>query len=160
MSKQALKILSLLSILLMTACSPMEGQSLLTNERSDDSSHTLDKTPKSEELYLKSYSPTINTIAGQAKAEVSGECYISTYPNHKIVALENGVQLDIVDLNPTTDANGRFAVCKNGKFNLAINTSALAGGIHSIRLLLQAYDENGAVVVNDAQGASAITLTK
>lgn len=161
MKSSILKLMGLSSLLLIvSACQPIEGNSLLTDQKGDPSTHALNKDPKSEELYLKSYSANIATTAAVTKAEVSGECYTSTYPVHNIVVLKSGLQLDIVDLNPATDVNSKTASCKNGKFNLAINTGALASGVHTLRFVLQAWDSKGQLVVNDVQGVSSVTLTK
>ncbi len=161
MKSSAFRLMAVLGLFLVgTACTPIDGNSLLTNQKDDPSAYQVDKTPKSEELYLKVYNPTVNTTAAMSKAEISGECYVSTYPKHEIVALENGSALEIVDLNTSTDVNSNVATCKNGKFNLAIKTTNLAAGVHSVRFVLQAYDADNIVVTNDVQGASAITLTK
>lgn len=145
---------------LLAACSPNQSNSLLSDQKADLSSHSVDKTAKVDELYVKSYSPSIALASGLTKAEVSGECYTSTFPSHKIVAIENGTLLDFMDLNPASDVNAKQALCINGKFNLSINAGALAGGIHSIRLVMQAYDNNNQLVTNDVQGVSTLTLTK
>lgn len=161
MKYSSLKLLSLSSLLVFAvACQPIEGNSLLTDQKSDSSTLVLSKEPKSEELYLKSYSPNINAPVTVTKAEVSGECYTSTYPSHQIVVVENGIQLDIVDLNTATNVDSKIATCKNGKFNLGINTGALAAGVHNLRFILQAGTASGTMVVNDVQGVSSVTLTK
>jgi len=147
-------------LVLATACQPMDGKSLLTDKVDDPSSHVLNKDPRSEELYLKSFSPSLSAPPSVTKVEVSGECYISTYPSHQILVLEAGIQLDIVDLNPATDVESKKATCKNGKFNLAINTGGMANGVHNLRIVLQAADSKGQVVQNEVQGVSSVTLTK
>lgn len=161
MKFSALKLMAFSSLLVLAAaCQPMDGSSLLTDKVDDPSSHVLNKDPKSEELYLKSYSPTLNAPPSVTKAEVSGECYTSTYPSHSILVLESGIQLDIVDLNPSTDIESKKALCKNGKFNLAINTGALSSGVHNLRIILQAWDSKGQIVTNEVQGVSSVTLSK
>lgn len=161
MKSSAFKVLACSSlIVLATACQPIEGNSLLTDRVDDPSSHALNKAPKSEELYLKSFSPSLSAPPSVTKVEVSGECYVSTYPSHSIVVLEAGIQLDIVDLNPATDVESKKALCKNGKFNFAINTGALNNGVHNLRFVLQAWDAKGQIVQNDVQGVSSVTLTK
>lgn len=144
----------------LTACSQSQENSLLSDQKGDPSAHALDKTPKAEELYVKTYIGSIAVASGVTKAEVSGECYVSTFPSHKILALENGNILQILDINPTTDVNASYASCKNGKFNLAINTGVLASGSHTIRFVMQAYDNSNKLFTNDVQGVSTLTLTK
>lgn len=159
MKFSTLKIVLASSLLVFTsACQQITGNSLLTDEQGDPSTHALDKTPKVEELYLKSYSASLQAT-GLDKVEVSGECYTSTYPRHAIYVLEGGSQLDILDLNPATDANTKAASCKNGRFNLSINTGVLSGGIHTLRFVIQAWDSNNKPVSNDL-AASTVTLTK
>lgn len=159
MKFSTLKMALASSFLLFTsACQQITGNSLLTDDKGDSSTHALDKTPKIEELYLKSYSASLQAT-GLDKVDVSGECYTSTYPRHAIYVLEGGSQLDILDLNPSTDANTKAASCKNGRFNLSINTGALAGGVHTLRFVIQAWDSNNKPVSNDL-AASTVTLTK
>ncbi|MEN0057433.1 MAG: hypothetical protein AAGB31_01255 [Bdellovibrio sp.] len=145
--------------LLFSACTPVDGNSLLTDQKDDASLHAVDKTPKSEELYLKAYNTSVSGT-GVTKVEISGECYTSTYPSHNIIATSGGAQVDIVDLNPSVSPAAAVASCKNGRFNLAINSFNFASGNHTIRLMLQAYDANNQIVVNDVQGASSIVLRK
>jgi len=158
MKSSVLHFLGLSSLLVgLAACQPMNGNSLLTDQKNDPSSFALNKDPKSEELYLKSYAPTFQAT-GLSKLEVSGECYVSTYPSHNIIATRNGSQIGITDLYPGSAANS--ATCVNGKFNFAIDTNYLAGGSNTVRILIQARDASGNVVVNDAQGANNVTITK
>ncbi|WP_295899209.1 hypothetical protein [uncultured Bdellovibrio sp.] len=162
MKSSAFKLAGISSLLvLLSACQPINGNSLLTDQKDDPSANALDKAPKSEELYLKVFNPTIQAT-GLDRVEVSGECYLSTYPKHSIIVLRSGVQLNdfVVDINPTTANNTNSASCKNGRFNLALNTGQLAAGVHSLRFILQAWDANNSLVTNDAQGASNVTLSK
>lgn len=162
MKSSAFKLVGISSLLvLLSACQPINGNSLLTDQKDDPSAHAVDATPKSEELYLKTFSPSVQA-AGLDKVEISGECYTSTYPTHKIIVLRSGVQLNdfVVDLNPATANNTNSAACKNGRFNVSLNSGALAAGVHSLRFFMQAWDKDNNLVTNDAQGASNITLTK
>lgn len=145
---------------IVAACSQSQENSLLSDQKGDPLTHVLDKTPKVEELYIKTYVGSVAVPSGVKKAEVSGECYTSTFSSHQIIATEKGVLLDIMDINPSTDLNSKTASCKNGVFNLAINTEFLASGPHTIRFIMQAYDSNGKIVTNDVQGVSTLTLTK
>lgn len=147
-------------LFVVAGCQPINGNSLLTDQKDDPSKYTLSKEPKSEELYLKAYTPTFQAT-DQSKIDVAGECYVSTYPSHSIVALLGSVQLAIIDLNPSTASGTNIATCKNGKFNIVIDTGfSLPNGVNSVRLILRARDANNQVVVNEAQGASTITVTK
>lgn len=144
--------------ILLAACQQISNNSLLTDQKSDNSTHALDKTPKVEELYLKSYTASIQAT-NLDKVEVAGECYASTFPRHAIYVLKNNAQLDILDLNPATANNTGTASCKNGRFNLVINSGALGSGVHSLRLVIQAWDANNQVVVND-MASNTVTLSK
>ncbi len=156
------KLVIIPSLLFLGACSPMNDNSLLTDKSSDSSSYSLNKEPRSDELYLRPYNSTVNVAASVTQAQVSGECYTSTYPRHQIVALNNaGGQMDIVDINTASAVNSLAAACKNGKFNLAINTGVLtSGAVHSIKLLLIAYNDKNQTITNEAQGSARLTLTK
>lgn len=145
------------------ACQQITDSSLLSDSKSDPSSHVLNKEPQSSELYLKVYTPNIVAPpTADGKVDISGECYTSTYSQHSIIVLESGtgVQMDIVDLNPTTDVNIKAAICKNGKFNLALNTGALPVRVHRLMVVMQAIDNDGRIIRNDVQGVSNINLTK
>lgn len=146
--------------LLLAACQPIEGNSLLTDQKDESSLHTLDKTPKSEELFLKVHAPTIAAKSTDTKIEVAGECYISTYPSHAIIVMNNTSQMSILDVNPATSSDANYAVCKNGKFTFLLNIASLSSGVYNLRLILQARDSAGNVVLNEAQAAPYFTLTK
>lgn len=142
-----------------TACQPMTGNGLLTDKVTNSSSTVLNKDPRSEELFLKSYSPSLSVRSSQTKVDLAGECFVSTFPGHKIQVWEGAAQVSIVDINSSTGL-GNSAQCIDGKFNLVINTSTMTVSSHSLRVELIAYDSAGQPVVNQAQGVSFITLTK
>ncbi|MGZ3772062.1 MAG: hypothetical protein ACXVCY_08170 [Pseudobdellovibrionaceae bacterium] len=146
--------------ILMAGCSPNQSNSLLNDQKQDPTNHVVDKTPKVDELYLKVDNSSVAVAAGETKADVSGDCYFSTYPAHQIVAMDNGTVIDIMDVNPTSDASIARSACVNGRFNLVLNAAALASGSHSIRFVMQAYDSKKQMVTNDVQGVSTLTLTK
>jgi hypothetical protein len=159
MKNKTVKSLFFLGLLtFLSSCQQIDGQSLLSNESVDDQTFEVDRTPKSDELYLAVDSPSVNAT-GKTKADISGSCFTSTYPQHNIIVTFNGAAIRIVDYNTATPAAASTALCKNGRFNLAINTGTMAGS-YSLRVILRAYDEAGALVTNDAQGASSITLTR
>lgn len=147
---------ALLSLTLQAACSPIEGNSLLTDQKDDPSTHAVSKEPKSEELFLKVDSPQISATAGQTRADVSGECYVSTYPTHRIYLLNGGSQMPIIDIN--TGSN--IASCKNGRFNFSLNLGAMASGQYSLKIIIYAYDASGSLVVNEVQGQSTLRVVK
>lgn len=153
------QILSAASLLMLTACSQIEGNSLLTNQRDDSSTLAVDKTPKPEELYLKTFNSSV-VATGASKVEISGECYVSTFPSHRIIVTEGVNILDVMDVNPSTNVNAKSAVCANGRFNLALNAGPLTAGTHSIRFVLQAFNGTNQPITNDVQGVSNLILTK
>lgn len=155
----ALMALSAFFYLALTACSPMSDNSLLSDKKDSASSLTVDKTPKSEELYLKLDVASIGPAVTSNKLEVSGECYTSTYTKHRIVAREFGSLLPIVDVTAASGTLGE-ALCRNGRFNFSLNVGALATGGHQIRVSLEAVDGLNALVINDAQGAANLSFTK
>ncbi|MGZ3768251.1 MAG: hypothetical protein ACXVCP_14675 [Bdellovibrio sp.] len=140
-------------------CSNTQENSLLSDKAQDPSNHTVDKTAKVEELYIRTYSGGASAT-NLSKVEVSGECYTSTFPSSNIVALENNQMLDMFDLNPNTDVNTPQAQCKNGRFNVAINTGNLSAGAHTVKFVVQARDSNNAIVTNPVQGVSTFQITK
>lgn len=147
--------------LLMTACQPIQGDSLLTNKSEDSGAYNVDKTPKSEELTLQMFAPNVNMKSTDTKAEITGECYVSTYPSHAIFVMNGSTRMTVVDTNPSTDAAANFATCKNGRFNFSLNIAGLAApGSYQLRLYLQAMDADGNVVINEARAAPYFTLTK
>lgn len=152
-------VLSATSLLLLTSCSQIDGNSLLTNQRDESSTLAVDKTPKSEELYLKTYNTSV-VATGISKIEISGECYVSTFPSHRIIATEGMNILDVMDLNPSTNVNSKAAVCTNGRFNLALNAGVLSAGNHAIHFVLQAFNGTNQPITNDVQGVSNLNLTK
>ncbi|KHD88766.1 MAG: hypothetical protein OM95_06430 [Bdellovibrio sp. ArHS] len=154
--KSLVKGAALLSLTVLAACSPIQGNSLLTDQKDDPSTHAVDKTPKSEELFLKVDTPQITATAGQTKADISGECYVSTYANHRIYLMNGGSALTIIDLNTGSNT----ATCKNGRFNFAFNLDSIASGSYGLKVIIYAYDSAGTLVVNEVQGASSLTLIK
>ncbi|KYG63949.1 hypothetical protein AZI86_14155 [Bdellovibrio bacteriovorus] len=145
--------------LAMAACSPMSDNSLLSDKKDDNSSLTVDKTPKAEELYLKLDTASIGPAVTGTKLEVSGECYTSTYGKHRIIARENGFQLVITDVTAASVVANE-AQCRNGRFNFSLNVSGMGAGGHSVRVSLEAYDGLSALVLNENQGAAVLNFTR
>ncbi len=145
----------------LVACGPTGQSSLLTDAASDAGTHTLDKTPSSNALYLSSNSVNMSVPFAMSKVEVSGECFVSTYTGHYIYATFNGSTIGVVDLQaPLTAASQNKATCKNGRFNLAVNINGWARGIYLINLQLVAYNSPATLVTNDVRGAFSFNLTK
>lgn len=160
MTNAAFKAAALFYLVISASgCTPIEGTSLVTDQKEESSIHDVDQTPKIEELYLKTFTPGINTLNTVTRAEVSGECYVSTYPNHQILAFQGSTQLELVDIEPSTPLQN-YARCVNGRFNLALRTSNMAAGTHSIRLVLRAFDSSNKMYVNEGQGTTTINLSR
>lgn len=147
----------------LAACSPMSDNSLLSDKRDDSSTLTVDKTPKSEELFLKLDVTNISQAVTASKLEIGGECYISTYPNHRILAYLGNTQLSILDISASTPITNQ-ARCYNGRFNFSVDLSSAslfpANVQYTVRVVLQAFDGTGAGVTNDTQGVASIKFTK
>jgi hypothetical protein len=159
-AKLQVAVVSAILVLTTVACSPMTDNSLLTDKKDDSSSLTVDKTPKAEELYLKLNTSNIGVAVTGTKLEVGGECYLSTYTNHRIIVRENSSVIPITDITSATTTEVNTAKCRNGKFNFSMNIGVFASGSHSVRVSLQAIDGLGALVTNEAQGAATLTFTK
>lgn len=144
----------------LSACSPMSDNSLLTDKKDESSSMTLDKTPKSEELFLKLNTTNIAQAVAASKLEVGGECYTSTYPTHRILAYNGSTQIAILDISAATPVTNQ-ASCRNGRFNFSIDLSGFSANVsYTVRVVLQAFDGTGAGVTNDAQGVASVKFTK
>lgn len=142
-------------------CSDIQGESLLTDKRIDSSSFTLDKSVKVEELYIRLTTSNF-TITNLQRVDISGECYVSTYPFHSIVVLRNNSQvIPILDLN-TANNTANTATCMNGRFNFSLpNSASIQAGSNPLRVVMRAYETlGGAAVTNDVQGASSLGIIK
>lgn len=160
MKIKAIKSLFFLGLLsLLASCQQMDGQSLLSNESLDDTTLEVDRTPKSEELFLTLYAPTVNST-GKTSVDIAGDCFISTYPKNDIIVTYNGSPIQITDYNTATPAINWQSSCKNGRFDFALKASAFGSGSHSLRVILRVWDVQGNMVTNDAQGAASLTLTR
>lgn len=124
----------------MMACSQLSENSLLTDQASDPTSHSLSTDPLETELLLKADNKNLGTTTSARVAELSGDCFASTYPTHKITATVGGVAKTIYNI----DSAKSVASCRNGRFNIALPISQLAIGTSKIVLTLTAYDANSA----------------
>ena len=123
----------------LSACSNIDGQSLLSNAASDPTTHNVDGTPSESDLYLKADATFVRNAA--TKAEMSGSCFISTYPSHQIRAVAGSTSLQIIDINGLGNGVGS---CKNGRFNVAIYNPGFASGT-KVNLILEVFDSSGAM---------------
>lgn len=149
----------------LIACSNMQDNGLLTNEASTTTSSGVSTTPNSSNLTLVADSTSIYMNSGADQAEVTGDCFASTYPSHVIRAYRidnsgNATLLVIRDIN-TGSSGQSVALCKNGRFDISIPAgSGLAAGNNNIKVTLTATDSNGAAVVNDANASRMISIIK
>lgn len=153
-------VMSLLLGFTLTSCSPTSDNSLLSDKKDDASSLSVDKTPKSEELFLKLDMASIGPAVTGTKLEVSGECYTSTYNNHWILARKGSTVLKLVDITAAAPGNSNLAQCRNGRFHFSLDVGSLTAGSHQVRVSLEAKDGFGTLVINDAQGAATLSFTK
>ncbi|WP_413293936.1 hypothetical protein ACLSU7_02295 [Bdellovibrio sp. HCB185ZH] len=126
---------------LLVSCAPTSDNSLLTDDPSNPNSHTLNTDPSSTELQLVSDSYNLGTITAARYVELSGACYASTFPTHRITATVNAAPATasaVYDMSSST-ATG-YGTCRNGRFNIVIKGSALRTGTNAIVLTLTGYD--------------------
>lgn len=152
------------------ACSPMADNSLLSDKRDLASTLTVDKTPKSEEIYLKLDVTNVTQAVVGDRLELGGECYTSTYPDHRILAyaatsggnVQSGNQLSLIDVSESVDASRPSqAFCRNGRFNFSLYLGTMATNYRfTVRVVLEAIDGTGALVTNNAQGTSSVSFTR
>lgn len=109
---------------------------MLSNAASDPTTHNVDGTPSESDLYLKADATFARNASN--KAEMSGSCFISTYPKHQIRAVAGTTGLPIVDVNGLGSGVGS---CKNGRFNIAIYNPGLASGT-KVNLILEVFDSS------------------
>lgn len=143
---------SLLLLIPLSACTPIDGTSLLTDQRSDPSQHIVNKDPLPQELMVRVHTTAISA-SGRDVVEVSGDCYPSTYSSHRLEFLRmNGntssVQ-QVFDLNSSTNTLVSYAQCKGGRFLVGIPSPGAA--YYSFRVQIIASD-GGGDVMNAAQG--------
>lgn len=144
----------------LSGCQQINGNSLLTNNKNDPSSHVLNKDPKSDELYVRAYLNSFSVPTARSMLEIAGECYTSTYPLHKIIVREGSVLREIIDLSTDGTIGSSIATCKNGKFNLALNVAALKAGTTALTIELEARDGSGNIFTNSIQGISRVSVTR
>ncbi|MEN0057422.1 MAG: hypothetical protein AAGB31_01200 [Bdellovibrio sp.] len=134
-------IILLLMFVYLSACGQITGEGLLSDAKEDTDDYYVDLTPSSAELYMAVSSSVIYNAT--TKAEMTGECYISTYPSHYIqayLASTSGSVLAVLDVHNNT--SGTTAQCKNGRFDIIVNTSGVSAG-QRIWLVLTATESGG-----------------
>lgn len=145
----------------LTGCGDIADSSLLSDSAADYSSNAISKTPNAGDLSITSNSVNISVPVAYTRVEISGECSASTYNYHYIEAIYNNSVRGIVDLNSTlTSATANKAMCKNGRFALALNISGWTAGSYLFVLRMTAYNDPGTLVTNDVQGRFQFSLTK
>lgn len=149
---------SLLLLIPLSACTPIDGTSLLTDQRSDPSQHIVNKDPLPQELMARVHTTAI-AASGRNVVEVSGDCYPSTYSDHRLeVSHMNGNtanRINIFDLNGA-DANlVSVARCKGGRFLVGVPSPGT--GYYSYRIQIIGVD-NGSDVTNAAQGKANFNI--
>lgn len=142
---------SLLLLIPLSACTPIDGTSLLTDQRTDPTQHIVNKDPLPQELMVRVYSTAI-AASGKEVVEVSGDCYPSTYSDHRLdfheMSGSTGTLRQIFDLNGAAGLVNS-AKCKGGRFLVAIPSPG--SSYISYRVQIVAID-NGSEVTNAAQG--------
>ncbi|MEK2688716.1 hypothetical protein [Bdellovibrio sp. GT3] len=126
---------------LLASCAPVSENSLLSSDASNPDSHSLNSTPLSTELQLVADVYNLGAATSTKAVELSGACYTSTYPTHRITATVNGANVaaaNIFDMSSST-ATG-YGTCRNGRFNIVLRGNGLASGANNIVLLLTGYD--------------------
>ncbi|MFM6929546.1 MAG: hypothetical protein ACKOX6_13845 [Bdellovibrio sp.] len=139
----------------IVACSQVSENSLLTDQASDPTSHSLTTEPKETELFLKADNKNLGSTTSLRVLELSGDCFASTYPSHKITATVGGVAKAIYNIDSAKSA----ASCKNGRFNLTLTAAQLATGTNKIILTLTAYDANS-VAYTSANGLTEFSVIR
>ncbi|MBO9665209.1 MAG: hypothetical protein J7501_00145 [Bdellovibrio sp.] len=128
----------------LAACSPMSENSLLTDDISDPTSHNMNTDPNSTELFLQADKTNLGSTSNGSAVEMSGNCFASTYPTHKITAAVGNTAKYIFDItssaNTSTSTSG---TCRNGRFNIAIKAANLTVGSNTITLTIRGYDSSG-----------------
>lgn len=144
----------------LLACSPTAENSLLTNQATQPSTHSVSLTPTEDELYVKADSASFYNAAGKDRFDISGECFPSTFPTHFIYVYLNGAKQSIVDIAASAANQGTSAQCRQGRFNIAVITSGLGSGAYSMQVQIVGMDSSGSELINVSRGVSKFGVTK
>ncbi|MNK08113.1 hypothetical protein D3C87_260410 [compost metagenome] len=143
----------------LSACSPTSENGLLTDQASQPNKHDVSLAPAADELYVKSDAATVYNQAGTHRADLSGECFTSTYPTHAIRVFYGTTQVPLNDVNINPGA-ANTAYCYQGRFNIVLNTSIFGAGSHSLKIQIYGIDDKGVSNENLGRGRANFTLTK
>ncbi|QDK37789.1 hypothetical protein [Bdellovibrio sp. NC01] len=147
----------------LVACSNLSDNSLLTDEATESSTHTVDNTPNSTEIYLQTDSTSLSMVSGATTYEISGSCYTSTYPTNQI-AFTRINTVDGTYRGPAsgTDIKGatNVAVCRNGRFNYVGSATSLDAGMNTIKMVMTVYDSSMNPIQNDANSVKTISVIR
>ena len=139
----------------LAACSPTAQSSLLTDQASDPTGHSMSTDPSATELYLRADTSNLGTVTSARVVELSGDCFASTYPTHRLMVTVNGVTKSIYNIDSTKSA----ASCKNGRFDVALTGAQLSTGTNNIVLTMTAYDANSSPYTN-GNGMTTFTVIR
>lgn len=152
MKSDLLKLATSLAFMaVLASCAPTSDNSLLTNDPSNPDSHSLNTDPSSTELQLVADAYSVGSITSDRYLELTGACYASTYPTHRITATVGGVATPVYDMSSATQQS--YGTCRNGRFNIVMRGSSLKTGNNAIILVLTGYDS--ASVANSGGNAVA-----
>lgn len=146
----------------LVGCSNVADNSLLTNDKGDSSSHVVDKTPLSTEVYIAADSPNLAMATAAAgttsQVEVTGNCYVSTYAAHYINAYigSSTSPMGIMDLKNPAAA----PLCRDGRFTFIISASSVPVGTTEVRITLSVVDPKEGVILNQANAVKYINVTR
>ena len=166
LSQTHLYFVAALSVLIQ-GCSPA-GDSLFSDRRLDSGSTVLNTEPYQSELSIQSSKVTVtsNHLVASEFVEISGTCYTSTYPQHRIVVeriVSGGATGSVVDSYDLLDATSAMnnSKCVNGRFHLAVKiTNFTVGTTTQVRLILQALDSSNKTVINEFNGVHKVGIAK
>ncbi|WP_413557023.1 hypothetical protein [Bdellovibrio sp. HCB209] len=139
MKSELLKLATSLSMIaLLASCSQVSDNSLLTDDPSNPNSHSLNTDPTSTELQLVADTYSLSTITSDRYLELTGACFASTYPTHRITATVGGVATPVYDMSSA--AIQSYGTCRNGRFNIVLRGASMKTGTNNIVLILTGYD--------------------
>lgn len=152
---------------LLSACSNTSTNPLLSSEPSTTTTASIDKTANSSQLSLTCDSGSITMPRDSSgnpatQVEVSGTCYVSTFPTHNIKAYwvnpnSSAVTSELTVLSVQGDAYGR---CINGRYSIILNAAQLVSGMNTVKMILTAFDSSGNQVTNGSGASRTINIIK
>jgi hypothetical protein len=121
-----------------------------------------DQAADANYISLKAGTTSLVVPSTSNRADISGDCYPSTYPQNLInvtVTQTTGTAfpVEVIAASAATPA----ASCNHGRFNVVLSTASLpANAAYTVRLELVGIEANGARHTNAAGGNATITLRK